>query len=304
MNERLNHLLKNPKIILAHVMMLPGIRTWFDDVSYVRKIYYLYTGRRLNLSNPQSFNEKLNWEKIYWRNPLMSRLVDKYDAKAYVAEKIGQEYVVPNYGVWGSPEEIPFDRLPQQFILKCTHNSGTGMYICRDKAKMDVESVKRGLRKGLKERFFMNAREWAYKDARPRIIADKLLDDHSGHEIQDYKFLCFDGKPKYVYLSIKGKNVYENYYDMDFKPVDINHQFPRQVPEFGKPENFEKMKQLVEKLSEGFPHVRIDFFNVEGHVYFAEFAFYDWAGIRPFETYEMDLALGREMTLPEEWKTE
>ena len=302
MNERLKHLVNNPKLILAHIMMLPGIRVLFNDTSYVRKLYYLYTGHRLDLDNPQSFNEKLNWEKIYWRNPLMSRLVDKYEVKAYVADKIGVEHVVPNYGVWDSPEDIPFEQLPDQFVLKCTHNSGTGMFLCRDKARMDVETVKRGLRKGLKERFFMNAREWAYKNARPRIIADKLLDDHSGLELQDYKFLCFNGKPKYVYLSIKGKNVYENYYDMDFNPVDINHHFPRKTPEFEKPANFEKMKKLAGKLSEGFPHVRIDFFDVQGQIYFAEFAFYDWAGIRPFEKYEMDLMLGREMTLPEKWQ--
>lgn len=300
MNHRFQNLAKNPKLVFAHLMMLPGIRSLFSEKMYIQCIYYLYTGHRLDLNNPQSFNEKLNWEKIYYRNPIMSKLVDKYDAKAYVTEKIGEQHVVPNYGVWEHPDEIDFDKLPNQFVLKCTHNSGTGMCICKDKSKLDIRAVKEGLHKGLKERFYMNAREWAYKDANPRIIADKFLDDHSGNELQDYKFYCFDGEPKYVYLSIKGKNVYENFYDMDFKPVNINHGFPRRVPEFDKPKDFEKMKELARKLSEGFPHVRIDFFDVEGKVYFAEFAFYDWAGIRPFADYQMDLEIGKHFILPKE----
>lgn len=299
MNARLKNLVKNPKLFVAHIMMLPGIRSMFSDKSYLKKIYYLYTGHKLDLKNPQSFNEKLNWEKLYYRNPIMPKLVDKYDAKAYVAEIIGEEHVVPNYGVWSDPDEIDFDKLPNQFVLKCTHNSGTGMCICKDKSKLNIEKVKEGLRKGLKERFFMNAREWAYKEANPRIIADKFLDDHSGNELQDYKFFCFNGEPQFVYLSIKGKNVYENFYDMDFKPVNIHHGFPRKSPEFTKPKDFEQMKELACKLSSGFPHVRIDFFDVEGQVYFAEFAFYDWAGIRPFDDYQMDLMLGKYFKLRE-----
>lgn len=298
MNARLQNFVNNPKLLLAHIIMLPGIRNMFSDESYLKKIYYLYTGHKLDFSNPQSFNEKLNWEKIYYRNPIMSKLVDKYDAKAYVTDKIGKEYVVPNYGVWTNPDDIDFDKLPNQFVLKCTHNSGTGMCICRDKFNLDIEKVKDGLRKGLKERFFMNAREWAYKDANPRIIADKFLDDHTGNELQDYKFLCFNGEPHYVYISIKGKYVYENYYDMDFNPVNINHSFPRKSPEFKKPAEFEQMKELARILSSGFPHVRIDFFDVEGDIYFAEFAFYDWAGIRPFADYKMDLLLGKDFVLP------
>lgn len=298
MFERIRNILRNPKILLAHYLMRPNVSLKYSDKEYIKKLYYLYTGHKLNLDKPQSFNEKLNWEKLYYCHPLMPKLVDKYDAKEYVAEKIGREYVVPNYGVWSSPDEINFDALPNQFVLKCTHNSGTGMFICRDKSKINIDNVKEGLRRGLKERFYMNAREWAYKHANPRIIADKFLDDHSGAEIQDYKFLCFNGTPKFVYLSIKGRNVYENYYDMDFKPVDINHSFPRRKPEFEKPRDFEKMKELAAKLSAGFPHVRIDFFDVDGHVYFAEFAFYDWAGIRPFKDYDMDLELGKLFVLP------
>lgn len=300
MIQRIKNFVRNPKLLLAHRLMRPDIREKYGDEEYIKKLYYLYTGHKLDLDNPQSFNEKLNWEKLYYRHPLMPKLVDKYDAKAYVAEKIGKEFVVPNYGVWSSPEDIDFDKLPNQFVLKCTHNSGTGMLICRDKTKINIEEVKAGLYRGLKERFYMNAREWAYKNANPRIIADKFLDDHSGKEIQDYKFLCFDGVARYVYLSIKGKNVYENWYDMDFTPVDINHSFPRRVPEFEKPADFEKMKELAAKLSTGFPHVRIDFFDVDGHVYFAEFAFYDWAGIRPFKDYKMDLELGKYLVLPKE----
>ena len=152
------------------------------------------------------------------------------------------------------------------------------------------------IEKNCKRNYFYLKREWVYKDIKPRIIIDKYLDDHTGNELRDYKFLCFNGQPIYMYCTIKGKNIFENYYDMNFTPVGVNHGFPRHLPEFEKPEGFELMKVLASKLSQGIPFVRVDFFEVEGKVYFGEFTFYDWAGLRPFEG-DWDKELGKLIVL-------
>ena len=270
---------------------------WWPDSLWLRIIYKTKFQRNLNLDNPQSFNEKLNWLKINDRNPLYTRLANKYDVKEYVRECIGEEYVVPCYGVWDSFDDIDFDALPDRFILKCTHDSG-GRIVCTDKTTFDKRWAKEKLETTMHNNFFWWTREWVYKDVKPRILADMLLDDHTGEVLRDYKFWCFNGIPKYMYFTIKNDDVFENFYDMDFNVVNINHGFKRYVPEFEKPECFELMKTLAGKLSKGIPFVRVDFFLVEGKIYFGELTFYDWAGLRPFATYDQDLELGRLITLP------
>lgn len=264
----------------------------YSDEEYLIKLFKVKCGYKPNLENPQTFNEKLNWLKLHHHNPLLTILADKYAVKEYVKEKIGVEYVVPNYGVWGSFDEIDFDNLPSKFVLKATHDSG-GATIVRDKKTLDVGEVRKKMEKQLSTGFYWASREWPYKDIPRRIIADELLNDHTGNELRDYKFWCFNGMPKYMYLTIKGKNIYENFYDMDFRPANINHGFPRHQPEFEKPYGFETMKELAAKLSQGLPFVRIDFFLVDKIIYFGEFTFFDWGGTRPFESYEMDLELGK-----------
>lgn len=251
----------------------------------------------INLDNPQTFNEKLNWLKLYGRNPLYTKMADKYEAKKIVAERIGEQYVVKNLGYWRSFEEIDFDALPNQFVLKCTHDS-SGAIICRDKNTFDKLSARRKINLSLKMNYFYACREWPYKNIPHRIIADELLNDHSGKELNDYKFWCFNGVPKYMYCTVKSNDVYENFYDMDFKPANIDHGFRRRAPEFAKPEAFELMKELAGKLSAGIPFVRIDFFYVDGKVYFGEYTFFDWAGLQPFKTYQQDLELGKLIELP------
>lgn len=269
----------------------------FDDESYVKRMYKIKFNENLNLTNPQTFNEKLNWLKLNYHNPRLTNLADKYAVKQIVRELIGDEYVVPNYGIWESFEQIDFSKLPDQFVLKCTHDSG-GAFICRDKSSFDFDAVGKQLTRNLHRDFYLAGREWPYKNIPHRIIADKFLDDHTGTELRDYKFWCFNGNPKYMYCTIKGANVYENFYDMDFNIAPINHGFPRHRPEFEKPEKFEEMKKMAAILSKGLPFVRVDFFQVEGHVYFGEFTFFDWGGHRPFASKEMDLELGKLMELP------
>lgn len=267
-----------------------------SDKGYVEMHASSCLGYKVDLDNPKTFNEKLNWMKVFGRDSKYTIMADKYAAKDYVASVIGGEYIVPCLGVWNSFDEINFDELPNQFVLKATHQSG--VIVCKDKSKFDMEYARKKLESDLNRNYYNVHREWVYKDIPPRIIADKFLDDNTGTELRDYKFWCFNGEPKVVYLTNKGENVYENFYDMDFNPIQIDHGFVRHQPEFVCPETFSLMKELATKLSKDIPFVRIDFFNVEGKVYFGECTFYDWGGCHPFASYEEDLKIGGWMTLP------
>ena len=273
------------------------------DRLYIKMIAKGKLGYSINLNNPQTFNEKLNWLKLYNRNPLYTKLADKLAVKEIVASKVGEQHVVKNLGSWNKFDEINFDKLPNQFVLKCTHDS-SGAVICKDKSQFDKEAAREKIISALKLNYFYACREWPYKNIPHRIIADELLDDHSGKELNDYKFWCFDGKPTYMYCTIKTEKdgIYENFYDMDFKPALINHGWPRRMPEFNKPAAFEEMKDLAAKLSKGIPFVRIDFFYVGGKVFFGEYTFFDWAGLQPFESYNQDLELGKYIVLPDKHK--
>lgn len=274
-----------------------GTAPLWPDRLYIETVYKRINHVSLNLDSPQTFNEKLNWLKLYNQNPLYTKLADKYLAKEYVAGVIGEEYVVRNYGVWKTFDEIDFDSLPDRFILKATHDSG-GVTICRDKSQLDMLALKIKFDRILKTNYFYKLREWVYKNAEPKIIADELLDDHSGHELTDYKFWCFNGEAKIMYITNKGENIYENFYDMDYTPIDINHGYPRRFPEYTKPQNFELMKSLAAKLSKDIPFVRVDFFDIDGKVYFGEFTFYDWAGMKSFVSKDWDKLLGDWIKLP------
>lgn len=287
--------LKNPRIAI-NIFMQRVLSPCMSDSQYVKMKYKFFTGHSLNLSSPKTFNEKMNWLKVYDHNPIYTQMADKYAVKQMVADKIGEEYVVMNYGVWERWEDIDFAKLPNQFVLKGTHDSG-GAFICRDKESFDFAGVGRKIKKNMKRDFYWTSREWPYKNIPHRIIADKLLDDHTGRELRDYKFWCFNGVPKYMYCTIKGENVYENFYNMDFEPVMIDHGFPRHKPEFEKPVDFEIMKGLAAKLSEGVPFVRVDFFDVDGKVFFGEYTFFDWGGMRPFGG-DWDERLGELIKLP------
>lgn len=268
----------------------------YPDEWYVKTIFKHFLGYELDLNNPVTFNEKINWLKLYDHNPLYTMLADKYEVKKYVASLIGNEHVVPNIGVWQTAGEIDFSSLPKQFVLKATHDSG-GICICRDKNEFDVEAAKKKLSKSLRTNCYYHEREWVYKDIPPRIIADKFLDDHSGHELQDYKFWCFNGVPRIMYCTNKAGSIYENFYDMDFNPLPISRGF-MVMADLEKPSGFSKMKEFATMLSKDIPFVRVDFFEVDEIVYFGEYTFYDWGGLKRFSDFEWDKKLGSYITLP------
>ena len=263
---------------------------------YLQCLSTLIVKYRVRLDKPQTFNEKLNWLKLNDHDPKYTIMADKYKVKKYVADIIGEEYVLPCYGAWKRYEDIDFAKLPDQFVLKANHDS-SGATICKDKTLLDHNDLKKRFNKLLTRNYYYGAREWPYKNIEPVILAEKILTDKSSERLRDYKFWCFGGVPTYMYCTVKGGEVFENFYDMDFNPVDINHGFKRHSPEFEKPSQFEKMKELAAMLSQDMPFIRVDFYEVEGKLYFGEFTFYDWGGMRAFKDYAQDLKLGKLINL-------
>lgn len=269
-----------------------------DDEKYVRLKYRLAMGKKLNLDNPQTYNEKLQWLKLHDQHSEYSMMVDKYEAKKYVAKIIGDEYIIPTLGVYDSFEEIDFDQLPQQFVLKCTHNSG-GIVICKDKKLFNKTNAKKFLTKYLHKNPYWSNREYPYKNVKPRIIAEKYMVDESGSELKDYKFFCFNGESKLMFIaSERPKNTKFDFYDMHFNHLPFTNGHPCSTKVFKKPDNFEEMITISEKLSQGIPHVRVDLYNINGRIYFGELTFFHWSGKVPFNPEEWDYKLGEWLQLP------
>jgi hypothetical protein len=271
------------------------------DDEFLKRMFRYKMGYDLNLENPRTFNEKLQWLKLYDRNPLYTTMVDKYEAKKYVADIIGKEYIIPALGVWNGFDEIDFDILPNQFVLKCTHDSG-GLVICRDKKMLDFEKAKTKIEKSLKRNYYYYGREWPYKNVKPRIIAEQYLEDDMTNELRDYKFFAFDGVAKALFIATDRQNPGEDtkfdFFDMDFRHLPVTNGHPNAVVPPAKPKTFEKMKTLAEKLSKGIPHVRVDFYEVNGKTYFGELTFSHWGGFMPFEPDEWDKTFGDWIKLP------
>ncbi len=298
MSNRVLKLFKHPSNMLTALDHY-GFLKWMDDRSYLRLKSRLVFGKPFNLSEPKTFNEKLNWLKLNDRNPLYTSMADKYAVKGLVSS-MGMEglNVAKCYGAWTDFDEIDFDVLPKQFVLKATHDS-SGATVCRDKAHFDWDAARKKFKRYLSLNNYWGSREWVYKDIQPRIIAEEFLDDGTNHELTDYKFWCFNGEPRIMYITNKGEEIYENFYDMEFEIVPIGHGFPRRLPEYDCPEEFQRMKNYAAVLSKGIPFVRVDFFNVKGKVYFGEFTFYDWAGMGPFVPKDWDDKMGGWIRLPE-----
>lgn len=254
-------------------------------------------GRNIDWKNPKTFNEKLQWLKIYDRNPFYSNLVDKYEVRKYISEKIGSKYLVPCIGIWEKVSDIDFDKLPDKFVLKCTHDSHS-VVLCSDKSTFDVEKCKKFLKKRLNNNFYYNAREWPYKNVKPRIIAEEYLFDGC-ETLTDYKFFTFNGNPKIMYISNDiGTDPRTDFFDMDFNHLSIQMKDPpaEQMP--NKPLLFEEMKRVAETLSEGYPHLRVDFYVVNDKLYVGELTFYHCSGFSKIYPEEWDEKLGEYLVLP------
>lgn len=290
----------NPKLVLLVAMNNEKIAHLFSDKLYLKIKYRLAMRKKLNIKNPQAFNEKLQWLKLHDRNPEYTKMVDKYEVRKYIAETIGEDYLIPLLGVWDSPEEIDFDSLPNQFVLKCTHNSGLGMCICKDKSQLDIEKVKQELAKGLKQNYFITSREWPYKNVKPRIIAEQYMVDESGIELKDYKIMCFDGEFKCSFVC---SDRYEKgglrvtFFDRKWNKLPFERHYPSSKKEIKRPNCYEKMIELAELLSKNMKFVRIDFYEIEGKIYFGEITFFPGSGMEEFTPEEWDYNLGKYITI-------
>lgn len=295
---RLANTISHPRKAFYRVLCcLPG--AYNNDRLQILRSWYSRMPYKLNLGNPQSYNEKLQWMKLYDRNPLYTTMVDKYAVKEYVANIIGQEYIIPTLGVWTSFDEIDFDSLPNQFVLKCTHDSG-GLVICKDKSKLNLSKAKLKIEASLQTDYYMSGREWPYKNVPRKIIAEQYMEDTKTGELRDYKFFCFNGKVKWLFIATDRQNreePYFDFFDMDFNHLPMQHGHPNApiIPE--KPESFELMQRLAAKLSQGLPQVRVDFYEVDGKVYFGELTFFHHGGWTPFTPEKWDYIFGKEFVL-------
>lgn len=299
MNEQLY---QSAPIKMARKMIRFGMQALPDKI-FLKIKYRALLGRPLNLAKPETYNEKLQWLKLYNRRPEYTQMVDKYAVRQLVAEKIGEEYLIPLLGVWDSFDDIDFDALPNRFVLKPTHTSGD-VYICKGKSQLDYKKLSDLIQGWLKRKYERLHREWPYKNVPPRIIAERYMQDHmdkggAAAGLTDYKFYCFDGKPKAMLIvTDRQVNTKMDFYDMDFNHLPLVWDYENSDRKLEKPVNFERMKELAKVLAWNIPHVRVDFYESDGRVYFGELTFYPVSGWGTFEPPEWDRIFGDWLTLP------
>lgn len=255
--------------------------------------------KKLNLKKPQTFNEKLQWLKLYNRNPEYTKMVDKYEAKKYVADIIGEEYIIPTLGVWNNVEDIEFENLPNQFVLKCTHDSG-GVIICKDKKNFNIENAKKKLKYSLKQNFYYKGREWPYKNVKPRIIAEEFMCDDNTDELNDYKFMCFNGKVKCSFTCTERRSssgLKVTFFDNEWHKMPFERHYPSSDKEIKKPINYDLMLRISERLSQNMDFVRVDLYEINGKVYFGELTFFPGCGMEEFIPDKWDKTLGNWLEL-------
>ena len=302
MIKKISKAFKNPRLA-ASVVWEACSKMIKSDKLYLKVYYYLHTGKRLNLDNPVSFNEKMQWLKLHNTKPVCTQMADKYAVRQLITDSIGEDYLIPLLGVWDCFDEIDFGLLPDKFVLKATHDSGS-FVICKDKSRFDKNAARKKLNRSLKNNYFWAGREYPYKDIKPRIIAETYMENPGEDGLSDYKFFCFGGKPDMLFYASDrfnnddGEGAKYDYYDMNLNHLPIRNQGHKNknlvIPHTAQ---FEEMKDLAAKLSKGFPFLRVDFYLINGKVYFGELTFHDGGGVVPFVPDEWDYRLGEKIVL-------
>ena len=295
---------ENPSALVQSIMA--RLCKNMDDKSYLKWAYFFSMGKRLDLKNPKLLSEKLQWLKLYDRNPYYTKCVDKYEVKSIVTEKVGADIVVPLLGKWACFDDIDFNSLPNQFVLKTTHASG-GIVVCRDKDSFDKEHARTVLERSLGHDFYKGGREWPYKDVPRRIIAEEYIPTLGHPDSVEYKITCMNGEVKFVTfckgpahqdLSVRTND----HYDKDFKKLDFYTYYKNSNYPYEKPKTWDRMIEIAEKLSAGIPYVRVDVYDMDGKIYFGEMTFFTWAGFFRFRPKKWDEILGSWLSLPEKKK--
>ena len=287
----------NPWLVLTHLCRYFPLR-YLPDRLCLKIFYKAYLGRFPDLKNPKSYNEKLQWLKLYDRNPLYTELSDKYLVRGFVSERIGEKYLIPLLGIWDRVEDIEYDSLPNQFVLKCNHDSGS-VVICKDKSIFDYKSANNKLKRCLKTQFYWKGREYNYKNIKRKIVAEQYMQNDGSDELTDYKFFCFDGVPKFIQVDRgRFKDHIRNFYDSEWNYIDVEYgcKNDKQCIDM-KPETFDEMLRLARVLSEGFSHVRVDFYNSNNKVYFGELTFHHGSGFMTIKPEKYDGIWGEYLNL-------
>ena len=281
-----------------------GLYSAAPDKKFLEKAFKVYLGQELNLNEPTTFNEKLQWLKLYNRKPEYTIMVDKYKVRDYIKEKIGERYLIPLIGAYDSSAEVDFDKLPDKFVLKCNHNSGLGMYICKDKSKLTtkrIREIRKNLDRGLRQDYYLSGREWPYKDVPRKIIAEQYMESDAGG-LTDYKIHCFNGEPKFILVCkdrFAQSGLTEDFFSTEWERLDVRRpNIPNSTTETQKPEVLNEMLEIAKKLSADIPFLRVDFYVVSGRAYFSELTFFPASGLEKFEPERWDKVFGEWLSLP------
>lgn len=293
-------MVSDPVIRFSYLSKL-GFFNRLNDEKYLARKYRLVFDKKLDYDRPKTFNEKLQWLKLFDRRPEYTVMVDKYLARDYIAKTVGEQYLIPLLGVWDSPDEIDFDRLPDKFVLKCNHNSGLGMCICKNKSSLNIRKTKRELRRGLKQNYYLTGREWPYKNVPRKIIAEQFM-ENGDRGLTDYKIHCFNGKPELILVCadrFTETGLTEDFFSPRWEHLDIcRPNIPNSSEKIEKPEELGEMLELAEKLSKNIPFLRVDLYVIEHKIYFSELTFFPASGFEKFEPETMDETLGSLLKLP------
>ena len=287
-----------PKMLIQ-IIMTTKITNFIPDSIFLKLKYKLAIGNKLDLNNPKTFNEKIQWLKINDKKDIYTKMVDKYEVKKYVADIIGRKYIIKTIGVYDSFDQINFNELPNQFVIKCTHDSG-GLIIVKDKSKLNIKETGAKINKALKKNYFYSCREWPYKNIIPRIIIEEYMEDETYKELIDYKIMCFNGEPKIIFTCSERykKGLKVTFFDMNWNRLNFKRHYPTSNEKIEKPTNYAKMIELSKKLSKNIPFIRVDWYEINKKLYFGELTFYPGSGFEEFTPSEWDRKLGDMLELP------
>ena len=278
-------------------MILALTRTVPDEL-YLRIMYRIVTGKTLHLNPPITYNEKLQWLKLNYRKDEFTDMVDKYEVRKYIEQRVGNKYLIPLIGIWDSPDEINYEMLPEKFVLKCTHDC-EGLAICKDKLTFDFESAKANLKLALSRNFYYQGREWPYKNVKPRIICEKYMEDSGESQLTDYKVFNFNGTPKIIQVDYDRFSGHKRqFFDIEWNRLDVSFHFPSdQSKHLEKPEKLNEMLELAKILADGFPHLRTDFYIVDNNIYVGEMTFFHGTGMGKWTPDSFDTEMGKWLDL-------
>lgn len=284
---------KNESIMNLYTQLRQAYNKYcISDKAFIKKKFKKEMGREVELENPINFNDKIQWLKLNWYDPLAIKCADKYEVRKFIQERIGNQILNELYGVYESVEEIDINKLPKSFVLKGTHGSGFNI-ICKDKSKINWRNELKKMNRWLKTNYYWQNREWVYKDIKPRIICEKYLEDENGQLPKDYKFFCFDGKPKFMYIaSDRGKETKFDFYNLNWDKILVSQYYPTSNYEIPKPKNLDQMLKYARILSKGFPHVRVDFYLNNNNIIFGELTFFHFSGTKKFQPEKYDKIFG------------